>query len=414
MHNTHTTADQVLVRRLNTALILEHLRKAGRLSRAALSASTGLNRSTVSSIISELLEASLVRETDEQASTGGRPGLLVEINPAGGAAIGVELGVDVLSVILTDFVAGVLWRERIASDPTEAQAVILERVESLVQQAIDLAANEGLKLRGIGLGVPGLVDLHEGRLIFAPNLHWHDVPLRARWMQKFAVPVFVENEANAAALGEYYFGNTHTAHHLIYLSANVGLGGGIIIDGRLFRGKGGYGGEIGHMMIDPQGELCGCGKRGCWETLVGPQAMVQRIQLAIHNGAHTTIPALAGGDLSTLTNSTAIKALATAALTGDAVALDALDYVAHHLGIGIANLINIFNPELIILGGALNLLSRFLLPRIEATVSKNALASPRAEVQIVPSAHGVDACAMGAVALVLDDVLREPEFRTSL
>jgi glucokinase-like ROK family protein len=326
------------------------------------------------------------------------------LNPKGGFAVGVEIGVDFISVILTDFIANVLWRRRVSSDPAEDQIHILDRASELTQEAIDVGLEQGLRPLGIGVGVPGLVDLRQGKLVFAPNLRWNNVPLRLMWSQRFDLPIFVENEANAAALGEYYFGVARGTVNSIYLSAGIGLGGGVLIDGKLFRGSNGYAGEVGHTIVDPDGELCGCGKRGCWETKVGPRAVLSRVRKTLANGAPSILNELVGGDLDRIT----IDLVVQAARLGDTVALDALQKVGEYLGIGVVNLINIFNPELIVLGGALSLASEFLLPAIENTVRENALKPSCENVQFAASAHGADACVMGTVALVLDDVLREP------
>jgi glucokinase-like ROK family protein len=399
-----STADQVLVRKLNTSLILDCLRTRGPLSRARLSAVTGLNRSTVSSLVNDLLEEHLVREIGLEPAGRGRPGMLLELSPDGGCAVGVEIGVDFISVVLTDFVAQILWRQRISSDPEDGQGVIVERAEAIVRAALEIGKDRGLRPLGIGVGVPGLVDVQQGSLVFAPNLHWRDVPLRQMWTQRFNLSVFVENEANAAALGEYYFGVARDVQSLIYLSAGVGLGGGIIIKGKLFRGSGGYAGEVGHMTMDPNGEPCGCGKRGCWETVVGPRAIVRQVREALETNAESQIRTLVQDDLESID----VDVVVRAAQAGDHVARKALEEVGVQLGIGIANLVNAFNPEMVVLGGALSLASTFLLPVIEEAARKHALAQPYDIVKVAVSAHGADACVVGAVALVLDEILREP------
>lgn len=403
---TPAAADQGLIRKLNTIVILDTLRRFAPLSRAELAARTGLNRSTVSAIVNSLIEEGFVQETELQSAKIGRPGVLLVLNPKGGFAIGVEIGVDFISLLLTDFTAQVLWRERLTSDPGDDKIRILDRAAGLTQQAVDFGHNNGLRLLGIGLGVPGLVDQQQGKLVFAPNLHWDNVPLRLMWSQHFHVPIFVENEANAAALGEYYFGAARGVNNFIYLSSGIGLGGGVVLDGKLFRGSSGYASEIGHMTIDPNGESCNCGKRGCLETLVGPRAVLRRVCTTLQSGTPSCLDKLISGDLNALT----FEAVIQAADMGDRVALDALQEVGKQLGIGVANLVNIFNPELIVLGGVLNLAGKFLLPVVEASLAANALPPSYENVRLAGSAHGADACVMGAVALVFDDILREPTF----
>jgi glucokinase-like ROK family protein len=398
------TADQGLIRKLNTAVLLDALRRFAPLSRAELASRTGLNRSTVSIIVTSLIEEGLIQETDLQSSKVGRPGMLLELNPKGGFAIGIELGVDFISIILTDFIARVQWREQVCSDPNEDQITILDCAASLTQHALDYGLSQGLRPLGIGMGVPGLVDLRQGKLIFAPNLHWNNVPLRLIWSQRFNLPIFVENEANAAALGEYYFGAAQGVDSFIYLSAGIGLGAGIVLDGKLFRGSNGYASEVGHMTVDPNGELCGCGKRGCWETQVGPRAVLRRVRKTLESGVPSALCDLVEGDLERIS----FESVVQAAGQGDSVALRALQEVGERLGIGVANLVNVFNPELIVLGGALNLASTILLPIVERLIRENALTPACENVRVAASAHGIDACLMGAVALVLDDILREP------
>jgi len=401
-----TTADQGFIRKFNTAVILDLLRRYAPLSRAELAARANLNRSTVSIIVNSLIEEGFVQETDFQSARIGRPGMLLTLNPKGGFAVGLEIGVDFISVIVTDFIANVLWRERVNSDPSEDQIRILDGASELTQKAVDVGVEQGLRPLGIGLGVPGLVDLRQGKLVFAPNLQWSNVPLRLMWSQRFDLPIFIENEANAAALGEYYFGVARGKDSFIYLSAGIGLGGGIMIDGKLFRGSSGYAGEIGHMTIDPDGELCGCGKRGCWETKVGPRAVIRRVRNVLANGAPSIINELSQGNLDGITFNNVVEA----AKVNDMVAVEALKDVGKYLGIGVVNLINIFNPELIVLGGALSLAHEYLLPVIENTVCESSLKPPCEHIKFAASGHGSDACVMGAVALVLDDILREPIF----
>jgi glucokinase-like ROK family protein len=399
-----TVADQGLIRKLNTAVILDILRRLAPLSRAELAARTGLNRSTVSIIVNSLIEEGFIQETDLQSARVGRPGMLLVLNPRGGCAVGVEIGVDFISVVLTDFVAQVLWNQRIPSNPADSQIALLERATDLTQQALERGVALGLRPLGVGLGVPGLVDIHQSNLIFAPNLHWHNVPLRVMWTERFDLPVFVENDGNAAALGEYYFGVARGVEDFIYLSAGVGLGGGIVLGGKLFRGSTGYASEVGHMTVMPDGELCGCGKRGCWETLVSPGAVARFVRRRIEAGEHSMIQEMAGNDLNGINFDLVLKG----AQNNDPLALSALHENACHMGIGIANLVNVFNPQLVVIGGELSRASKFLLPTIKEVACQNALRESCENLQIAASAHGEEACLMGAIALVLDDILREP------
>jgi glucokinase-like ROK family protein len=399
-----STADQIWVRKMNRSIIMDCLRMNTTLSRAALADKTGLNPSTVTNIIKKLIEEGLVKETEFLHTKTGRPGRLLELNPGGGCALGVEINVDYISIILTDFRANILWNNRVLFDQKDGREVILEKTENLIVEALKIGANKGLKPLGIGIGISGLVDLKTGFLKVASNLQWYDVPIQKIFKERFNLPVYVENEANAAALGEYYFGAAWGVDSFIYLSANVGLGGGIIINRKLFRGSAGYGGEIGHMTIIPEGEQCACGKLGCWETLVGPRPVIRRVQKLLENGAQSIIRTSVNNDISKVTFDKVVEA----AIAGDSIAITVLHEVGKYLGIGVANLINILNPELIVLGGTLNLASPFLLPVVKKMVDDNETKPSFDNFKIISSVQGPNACAIGAVALILDDILREP------
>ena len=400
----NNTADQAWVRKTNRAIILQVFRTHPTLSRAQLAIETGLNPSTVSSIIGELIKENLIRETDLIQTGTGRPGRLLELNPKGGFALGIEINVDYIEFMITDFAANVLWRQRQASKAEVGQEEIMTQVSQLAKKAASFISKQDTPLLGVGVGVPGLVDVASGLLRLAPNLNWVDVPIREVLANYFSCPIYVENEANAAALGEYYFGAARNVKDFIYLSAGVGLGSGIIMGGQLFRGMFGYAGEAGHMTLDINGELCGCGRRGCWETFVGPRAILQRVKRSISLGAKSMLLEMANEDLANIT----IENVIEAAEKGDHTAKYALEEVAFYLGIGITNLVNLFNVEVIVLGGALNNASSLMLRDIERVVLENTLIPVREHLRIIPSAHGSDACIMGTIALVLDDILREP------
>ena len=364
---------------------------------------TRLNRSTVSNIVNQLIEEGLVSENESMDSKVGRPGIALTLKPDGGAVVGVELGVGFISVILTDFVGNILWKKRILISQEKPQIEIIGKAEEIVEDALSIVQEKGLRPLGIGLGVPGLVNVKQGELIFAPNLGWRNVPLRLMWNQRFNLPLYVENEANLAALGEYYFGVGRGVDNFIYLSSDVGLGGGIIIDGKLFKGGYGFAGEIGHIQRDPNGEMCGCGRRGCWETQVGPRAVLRRVRKELEKDPSNKPEMCNGGNLDSLT----FNSIVECAIKGNQLCRNAVEDVGRNLGAGIADLVNIFNPNLIIIGGAFQLGQEIILPVLEETVMGDALVPIKEDLRIIFSKHGEDACGLGAIAIVLDSILRQ-------
>ncbi len=397
------TGDQEKVRKVNRSLILNTLRLHAPTSRAHVANITGLTRGTVSNIVNVLIEDGLVFEDKLQDSKIGRPSILLGLRPDGGAVVGVEIGVDFISVLLTNFVAETLWEIRVQTTLSQSQTEIIGQAEKYIDQALSLAKENGLRPLGIGVGLPGLVNVRQGNLIMAPNLHWKNLPLRLIWNQRFHLPIYIDNEANLSALGEYYFGIARNVDNFIYLTSDIGLGGGIVIDGRLFRGGHGYGGEIGHIQRDPQGEQCGCGRIGCWETQVGPRAVLRRVNKEFQTHHDQSLLDACAGDLDNLTFDIVVKF----ALNGNLICRQAIEEVAVNLGEGIADLVNIFNPDLIVIGGAFILGKDIMHSIIERTILSNALQPSTDNLQIKFSERSTEACVLGAVAVVLDDILRE-------
>lgn len=400
----YRTGDQALVRRMNLSVIMNHLRDHAPISRAALAEVTGLNKATVSSLVRELIERNFVRELGLNPVGTGRPAVLLALNPAAGCIVSAEIGVDFISVICTDFAPEIIWRHQESINSEMSQPTILDRVLALLRQAADVGHRSHGNLLGLAVGVPGLVDQATGTLLFAPNLGWRDVPLRAILRASFDIPVFVDNEANMAALGEHYFGAAQDHDEVLYISAGVGLGGGIVHRGLVFSGVTGVAGEFGHMTMDPDGELCNCGNRGCWETQVSQPALFRHVRRAIGEDGHSLLSEMVGGDLERLTVLTVVEA----ARAGDAVALKALERVGRDLGIGIASLANALNPELIVFGGILSLAGEFLLPLVNDELQRRSLRWNREATRVVLAKHGFDACVMGGVAMVYQAILAEP------
>ena len=379
------------------------LRLHAPISRARVANLTGLNRGTVSNIINVLIEEGLVSENEQENSKIGRPGINLSLRPDGGAVVGVEIGVDFINILLTNFAAETLWGTTVEINPTQSQTSIVSQAEQLIEHALSIAQKKQLRPLGIGMGIPALINLVRGEVIFAPNLNWRNIPLRLMLNQHFRLPVYIENDANLAALGEYYFGVARGCENFIYLASGIGLGGGIMIDGKLFRGRHGYAGEIGHTQRDPHGELCGCGRIGCWETQVGPRAAIRRVRKELEVHPDQFLLDACQGDLNKLTFNMVLKF----ALEGNRMCNQAIEEGANYLGEGIADLVNIFNPELIVIGGTFILVKDILQPIVEKAIFSKVLQPSADGLRVAFSERGTNACVFGAVAIVLDDILRE-------
>ncbi len=400
------TADQVFVRELNLSSVLQLIHNEAPLSRAQLAARTGLNKSTISSLVDDLMTRELIHETGMNSVGTGRPAIMLEINPRAGCIVGVQFGVDFVAAVLTDFVGNILWRKQTASDETESQEKTIQQVLDLTREAIAAADRLGHLLLGIGLALPGTVDIHQGNLVFAPNLRWHNVPLREIFSQSTGFEVRLENDANAAAVAEHLFGKARHCSDFIFVFAGVGIGGGLFLNGRLYRGKNGFAGEIGHspILAGPEPVTCHCGNQGCWESYANQNSILERIQSRLSGNPNSVLPGLMAEHHLQLS----IPLIKQAADIGDRQAREALSEAGEAMGQGFANLINIFNPEKIILGGPLSIAGRYLLPSIQETVHRHTLLDMDPQVDIELSAFGADASLIGATAIVVDDILSNP------
>ena len=386
--------------------VLRIIHTEERVSRARLAKLTGLNKSTVSSLAEQLLERKLIVETGLDSIGTGRPSTILEINPQAGGIIGIELGVDFVAVALTDFKGKVLWHQMVSADPNAAPEATLSQTKSLLGQALQTCQNMGIPTLGIGLATPGTVDLENGVLIFAPNLHWHNIPLRDVFSDFSGMNVIIENDANAAAIGEHLFGEARQCTDFIFVFAGVGIGSGLFLDNHLYRGKNGFAGEIGHSPILSERiqSPCHCGNRGCWETYANQYSIIQRIQARLEVRRPSIIPDLMARNAAPLS----IGLIKEAADLGDKEALDAFAEAGVAMGHGFATLINFFNPEMIVLGGPMSLAGEYLIPGIRESVKAHTLPEIEERAAICFSRFGEDASLIGATAIVVDSIFSTP------
>ncbi len=382
------------LRRHNLTTILSHLHNAGPLSRSELTAVTGLNRSTIADLIRELCALGLVAEGPGLTTSGpGRPSPVVRPRPEGAVVLAVELAVDSIAVA-TFGLGGHLYNQLRVERPREHFAPE-EAVEDIANLARPLLAALPTHHTFVGTGVAmvGVTRRSDGFVHLAPNLGWRDVPLGGllTTVLDLGHPVSVANEADLGALAEHRRGVHSGERNLIYVSGEVGIGTGVIINGEPLLGTAGYAGEAGHALINPSGRRCRCGALGCWETEAGEAALLR----------HAGLPESATG-LSLL------NALSERAAAGEPKPLAAIGEVGRWLGIGIANLINIFNPDFVVLGGLYHRLFPFLEKPVVEAARAQALAASWANTAIVPSTLGADAPLVGAAELALSGIIADP------
>jgi glucokinase-like ROK family protein len=404
------TGNQGFVKDLNKAIVLNTIWNQPDVCRADISRLSGLNRATVSSLVEELIADGYVVEKGMGESARGRKPVMLQANANACLMVGVDLGVDYAKLAITDFTMKVLDTEMFAVGPDPSYEEVVSGINACIQRLVRRAPSTVRGLAGIGLGVPGLVDSNRGILTFAPNLRWKNAPLRELVQNEFDVPVFVDNEANAGAMGEKWFGAGTGTQNLLYLSAGIGIGAGVFVGGQLLSGSKGYAGEVGHFTVTPDGLQCGCGNRGCWETVASEKAAIARAELAIEAGRQTSLKETIASRRNRGDGCRHLTAddLLEAAEKGDEVAIQALKDTGRNLGVGIAGFVNAFNPELVIIGNSMGRMGHFVTEEAEREMRKRALPELADDVQLVPAMLGEDACVIGAASMVLNHILSLP------
>ena len=386
---THT-ADHTDVRATNLAVVLGFLRANAPCSRAAIAAGTGLNKATVTSIVGDLIDQRLTRETQQTQNHVGRPATLLVLDGSAYAAIGMEVSARGLTAIAYDSAGGQLLRWHRAGPGADAgPAKAVAALATLARRAIAAVHASGRDVLGLTVGVPGLVN-RDGAVVLAAGLGWRDVELRRDLVAALgrpAFPVMVDNDANLGALAEHRYGPHAGSANLIHLSGETGVGAGVICDGQPLRGNLGYVGEIGHLRIRPDGPLCGCGRRGCLEAVAGIPAILARLDAS---------------DLPDADPQARTEQLVRWAEAGETDTIDTLTEVGALLGQSVCMLANVLNPELVVLGGSYAALGRWLLPAVEKELIDGTLAPEAGGCKVVASTFGYDATSIGAVARSLD------------
>lgn len=381
------------LRRSNLALVLNQLRRLGPSSRSQLVAATGLTRSAIAGLVGELEALGLVIESrSESEGRPGRPSPVVSVDSQSVGVLTIEIFVDEIGAAIVALDGSIVDAVRMARPRTRVAVTdTLVDVAGLVD-GLDEAIHGLDRLLGCGVSVPGLVRGMDGVVVAAPNLGWVDVELAYELAPLVGerMPISVGNDADLGALAESRFGAGVGSDHLLFLSGEVGVGGGMVVEGRPVSGHLGFGGEVGHMPVNPDGRPCRCGSVGCWETEVGEPSLLARAGLEPDGGR-------AGVD-----------ELLERVATGDAQALDALAAHARWLGIGIAGLVNVLDPDTVVLGGLFARVLPLIRTQLDAELEARAYRAAGREVAVVGASLGASAVTIGAAELAFAELLSDP------
>lgn len=392
-----------LIKGINRQRILQAIRTGGPLSRAEVADRTGLTRPTVSSLVAELIEEGWVEEIGHGVSSGGRRPILLRFNPAARLAIGAELSAGHVRAVLCDLEGRVLARhkERVTTaDPATA----LQRVVAAVR-AMQAAAPAQARLAGVGFGVTGVVDRAAGLWLGSPHFPGPPQPAGEVLASATGLPVVVENDARCLALGEVHFGTGRHARCLVAVRVGVAIGAGIVLDGQVYAGPDGGAGELGHVAVDPDGPVCACGRRGCLEAVAAARAIARAALERVQAGQPSVLAQrLAGG----VPDPTITSEVIAAAAEGDAVAREVLAQAGRAIGVAVGNLINLLNPDLVVVGGGTSRAGAWLLDPLRRAALERALPVHAQRVRIAPAWLGEESVAAGAAALITAPLLAPP------
>ena len=384
------TGNRELIRAINRSHILNAIKTHGPIGRADIARQTGLSPATVTAISAKLISQNLVLEKSAGDSSGGRPPILLVINPKGGYVVGIKLTETHAVCALTDLEALVIAKSSITLSGHDPAQV----VDDLAQMVLTFIREQKIakkQLLGVGIGLAGIVDAEDGILRQSPIYGWDNVPLRSMLQSKLHIPVYIENDVNTLTLTEKWFGHGQGIDHFLTVTVGRGIGLGIVVNGQFYHGQSGGAGEFGHTTINPDGPLCDCGKRGCLEAYVGDPGLIRAAQ-----------EYFALGKLSTSVQD--LDELLSLAQAGEAGAIQIFDQAGRILGLGIANLINLFNPKKIIISGEGTREGDFLFVPMQESIQQNTMPGlfDPSTIQIAP--WGDDAWARGAAGLVLREV----------
>jgi glucokinase-like ROK family protein len=380
------------LRRLNRLRVIHALRDEGQISRAEIARRTGLSRSTVSSLVADLQADGLVVERPEPGSAhgaqGGRPPILLSFDASAGAAVGIDFGHSHLRVAVSDLASTILAERKLPLDTDHDAQQGLELAADMVADALSDAGVQRTQVIGAGMGLPGPIEQSGGTVGSSAILPgWIGMMAASEMRRRLDIPVMVDNDANLGALAEAAFGAGQDAGDLIYLKVSSGIGAGLILNGRLYRGSAGLAGELGHVLVDPDGIVCRCGNRGCLETVAATGALVDLLRRS--HGDELTV-----------------DAMLEAARGGDLGCRRVIHDAGRALGQVVATLLNVLNPELLVVGGDLAGAGDLLLDGVRESVGRAALPEAARRAEVVAGVLGDRAQVLGALALVVSEADR--------
>jgi len=414
-----------LIREINTSIILDVLKEKAPLSKYDISKITGLSAPTVSNIISDLIKVGFVKETGMGESIGGRPPLLLDLNLEGGFIIGIDVGSDDIRAIVADFLGNIITKTEIQVTPGDSEFIIFDKITLAISDVIKKSKKDMSLFFGMGIGIAGEVDSHNGIIKHASRLKWSNVPLKSIIENSFHIPTYVDENVKLLTLAEQWHGSGSNYDNIVCIRVGDDIGAGIIIDGKLFSGSHDRAGvNIGHLIVKTDGPKCECGNSGCLQSLISSNAIILRTEEMLRNYKNSTCinyvnldstnsKETANTGISLLEeylrkqNKLSVEAIAKLAKEGDNISIQVMDEIGKYLAIAISNIANCLDPDVIIIGGGIAEAGEVLFaPLYKYLVTTIEFTNPL--LKVVKSELGVNAFAMGAATAVLHQIFQSP------
>jgi N-acetylglucosamine repressor len=388
--------------------LLRLIHASPNVSRMELAKRTGTSAASMTALVQHLIDRGLVIETGKGVTNAGRKPVSLSLNNDLGYVVGVDLGSFLLRVIVADISGNISHRMEMETRMMEGRERVLARAFGAIHKAIEQSQISRSAIRGIGMAHSGVVDSRRGMVLCFPRpgqmTEWRNVPLREMLENEFGVPSVLDDSACMMALAEKHFGLGRDISDFMFVEVGMGIGAALFIDGKLYRGSGGSAGELGHMTVDENGPLCSCGNNGCLEALASCAAIIQKVQAGIQQGVNSKVVELVEGHL----DRASIEIVVQAARENDTLALRVLDEAVLHIGVVLADVINLLNPNVVIFGGPLfRVADGLLLDRLKQVIRQKALEKSANEVHLGISNLGSDAGAVGAARLISEEILED-------
>jgi glucokinase-like ROK family protein len=389
-------------------LVLHLIHSGVHNSRLELAREADLSPASITSIVQRLMTKGLVIESEPARSNLGRRPVPLEIRSDAAHLVGVDLGSIYLRIVVTDINGNIIHKYRTPTGMAEGRKRVLEKTFQSIEEAIKGSGLSPGAIRGIGIAHSGVIDSDAGLVISYPRpgqmAEWKNIPLRQIFQDQFKVPCLLEDSVRTTTTAEKCFGLGKDLDNFLYINVGMGIGAGIFLDGKLYRGAGGSAGEFGHITADENGPLCSCGNNGCLETVASCGAIIRAVRTAIEQGIDSKIRDLADGDLDKVS----IEIIAQAVAENDSLAFRVLQKAASYIAIGLADLVNLLNPRVMICGGALfREVPQLLSEPVRRIIKQRSLEKSANEVQLQVSRLGAEAGALGASRLIAEKILSD-------